>query len=165
MMFATNYPSRCPCEVRDESADTADNSWRPRLITWVSIVTLVKADTDSHLIPPESPHGSERKNMTSQTSSSTPLDGKTVLIPGEVAIAWVASKGIFPIMGPRSMAQLRENLGAADLRLSAGQIQRLDAVSAIPDVFPYTVLNDPRIRGMLDAGQGEQIDAPALPVA
>tara|TARA_B100000378_G_scaffold151955_1_gene122527 strand:+ start:198 stop:509 length:312 start_codon:yes stop_codon:yes gene_type:complete len=103
--------------------------------------------------------------MTSQTSSSTPLDGKTVLIPGEVAIAWVASKGIFPIMGPRSMAQLRENLGAADLRLSAGQIQRLDAVSAIPDVFPYTVLNDPRIRGMLDAGQGEQIDAPALPVA
>lgn len=85
--------------------------------------------------------------------------------PGEVAIAWVAAKGIFPVIGPRTMDQLRENLGAADLRLSSDQIQRLDTVSAIPDVFPYTVLNDPRIRAMLDAGQGAQIDAPTRPVA
>ena len=71
--------------------------------------------------------------------------------PGEVAIAWVASKGIFPIIGPRSLKQLQENLAAADLRLSAEEIDRLDRVSAIPDIYPYTVLNDPRIRGLVTA--------------
>ncbi|WAP67186.1 aldo/keto reductase [Jiella pelagia] len=85
--------------------------------------------------------------------------------PGEVAIAWVASKGIFPIIGPRSLKQLRENLAAADLRLSAEEIERLDAVSAIPDIFPYTVLNDPRIRGLISAGQDARIDTRSQPVA
>ena len=85
--------------------------------------------------------------------------------PGEVAIAWVASKGIFPIIGPRSMAQLMENLAAADLHLSEDQIDRLDRVSAIPAVFPHTVLNDPRIRGLITAEQDARIDMPNVPVA
>lgn len=82
--------------------------------------------------------------------------------PGEVAIAWVAAKGIFPIIGPRSMTQLEENLGAANLRLSPEQIDRLDTVSAIPDVFPHTVLKDPRIRGLITADQDAQIDKPTF---
>ncbi|GAB5349770.1 aldo/keto reductase [Alteriqipengyuania sp. 357] len=85
--------------------------------------------------------------------------------PGEVAIAWVASKGIFPIIGPRSLKQLQENLAAADLRLSAEEIERLDRVSAIPEIFPYTVLKDPRIRGLITAGQDARIDTRSQPVA
>ncbi|MBB6193738.1 aryl-alcohol dehydrogenase-like predicted oxidoreductase [Sphingobium wenxiniae] len=47
-----------------------------------------------------------------------------------VAIAWAATHGAVPIIGPRSLAQLDSNLGAATLRLSAEQIARLDAASA-----------------------------------
>ncbi|MFN3311906.1 MAG: aldo/keto reductase [Hyphomonas sp.] len=84
--------------------------------------------------------------------------------PGEVAIAWVTSKGTFPIIGPRSIAQLKENLAAADLHLSLEQLDRLDRVSAVPHIFPYMVLNDRRIQGMVSAGQVARIDMPALPV-
>ncbi|MCX5581725.1 aldo/keto reductase [Kaistia terrae] len=47
-----------------------------------------------------------------------------------VAIAWAMTHGAAPIIGPRSLAQLESNLGAAALTLSAGQIARLDAASA-----------------------------------
>ena len=50
--------------------------------------------------------------------------------PDQVAIAWVAARGGLPIIGPRSLAQLTSNLGAATLTLSAEHLVRLDAASA-----------------------------------
>ncbi len=85
--------------------------------------------------------------------------------PGEIAIAWVAAKGALPIIGPRTLAQLESNLAAAKVTLSAAQIARLDAVSALPPVFPYTVLNDPATRDLYTGGKAEAFDAPAEPVA
>jgi hypothetical protein len=41
------------------------------------------------------------------------------------------------VIGGRSEAQLRDNLGAADLTLSAEQRERLDKVSAPPLLYPY----------------------------
>ncbi|MET0406195.1 MAG: aldo/keto reductase [Cystobacter sp.] len=85
--------------------------------------------------------------------------------PSEIAIAWVAAKGSFPIIGPRTLAQLENNLAAAKVRLSPEHIARLDQVSALPPVFPYTVLEDPRIRDLYTGGRFGQIDAAARPVA
>lgn len=53
--------------------------------------------------------------------------------PGQVAIAWAGSHGTIPILGPRTPAQLKDNLGALSIELSADQLARLDAVS---DVAP-----------------------------
>lgn len=50
-----------------------------------------------------------------------------------VAIAWAMTHRAVPIIGPRSLAQLESNLGAALLILSAEQIARLDAASAPAD--------------------------------
>ncbi|WP_262271048.1 aldo/keto reductase [Microvirga yunnanensis] len=85
--------------------------------------------------------------------------------PGEVAIAWVAAKGALPIIGPRTVAQLESNLAAADLRLTPDQIARLDQVSALPPVFPYTMLQDPATQQRSAGGQFDRLDLPALPVA
>jgi aryl-alcohol dehydrogenase-like predicted oxidoreductase len=85
--------------------------------------------------------------------------------PSEIAIAWVAAKGSIPIIGPRTLAQLENNLGATKVTLSREQIARLDEVSATPPVFPYTVLNDPGTRGRFTGGKLEQFDAPAETVA
>jgi aryl-alcohol dehydrogenase-like predicted oxidoreductase len=46
-----------------------------------------------------------------------------------VAIAWAMTHDSFPIVGPRTIEQARSNLGAADLRLSSEQIERLDLAS------------------------------------
>ena len=61
---------------------------------------------------------------------------ETGATPGQVAIAWVASKGPLPIIGPRTLEQLGDNLGATRLKLTPEQLARLDEASAIPPVFP-----------------------------
>jgi aryl-alcohol dehydrogenase-like predicted oxidoreductase len=49
--------------------------------------------------------------------------------PAQVAIAWLLHKGsdIVPIPGTKRRSYLEENLGAAALSLSAGEMERLDA--------------------------------------
>lgn len=85
--------------------------------------------------------------------------------PGEIAIAWVAAKGALPIIGPRTLAQLENNLGAAHVTLSHEQVARLDEVSAIPSGFPYTMLNDPETRQLYTGGKADQFDAPSEAIA
>jgi aryl-alcohol dehydrogenase-like predicted oxidoreductase len=85
--------------------------------------------------------------------------------PAEIAIAWVAAKGSLPIIGPRTLPQLENNLAAAKITLSPEQIARLDEVSAIPAVFPHRMLNNPETRQGFTGGKLEQFDAPAEPVA
>jgi aryl-alcohol dehydrogenase-like predicted oxidoreductase len=83
----------------------------------------------------------------------------------EIAIAWVAAKGSLPIIGPRTLAQLENNLAAIKVTLSPGQIARLDEVSAIPAVFPHRMLNNPETQQGFTGGKLEQFDAPVEPVA
>ena len=56
----------------------------------------------------------------------------------QVALAWLVQRPAVSsvILGARTVEQLRQNLGAADLVLSAEQVARLDAVSA-PAVSDY----------------------------
>ncbi|MEI9995033.1 MAG: aldo/keto reductase [Rhizomicrobium sp.] len=89
----------------------------------------------------------------------------TGVTPGEIAIAWVAAKGSLPIIGPRTLAQLESNLGATKFTLSPGQVARLDEVSAIPAIFPHTVLDDPGTRQGFTGGKLAQFDAPAQSAA
>ncbi|WP_144160212.1 aldo/keto reductase [Paraburkholderia sp. BCC1885] len=85
--------------------------------------------------------------------------------PSEIALAWVAAKGPFPIIGPRTLAQLENNLAALDVTLSSEQMARLDAVSAVPFGFPYTVINDEPTRQLYTGGKAAQFDAPTEAVA
>jgi aryl-alcohol dehydrogenase-like predicted oxidoreductase len=63
----------------------------------------------------------------------------------QVAIAWtllnpaVAS----PVLGVRTLAQLKDNLGALDVTLTSEHIAKLEAVSAVPMVFPMDTLKSP----------------------
>ena len=85
--------------------------------------------------------------------------------PAEIAIAWVAAKGSLPIIGPRTLAQLENNLAAAKATLSPEQIARLDEASAIAPVFPFRMLNNPETQQGFTGGRLEQFDAPVEPVA
>jgi aryl-alcohol dehydrogenase-like predicted oxidoreductase len=49
--------------------------------------------------------------------------------PAQLALAWVRSRGgdILPVMGARRRDQLKESLGALDLKLSTADLARIDA--------------------------------------
>jgi aryl-alcohol dehydrogenase-like predicted oxidoreductase len=53
--------------------------------------------------------------------------------PGQVALAWLLAKGsdVVPIPGTKRAAYLRENLAAAELALTTGEIAQLDGVDVL----------------------------------
>jgi aryl-alcohol dehydrogenase-like predicted oxidoreductase len=57
----------------------------------------------------------------------------------QVALAYTLAKPAVTsvIVGARTEEQLRDNLAAADLRLSEPEMRRLDDVSAVPLLYPY----------------------------
>ncbi len=60
--------------------------------------------------------------------------------PSQVALSWVNNRPAVSasIIGARTMEQLNDNLGAADLQLDAEATSKLDAVSApTPEDYPY----------------------------
>jgi len=59
--------------------------------------------------------------------------------PSQVALAWLLAKPAVcsVIFGARSVEQLDENAGAAELELSTDQLKRLDDVSAVELGYPY----------------------------
>ena len=62
--------------------------------------------------------------------------GKTV---PQIALNWLLRRPSVStvIIGARNEQQLRDNLGAVGWALAADQVARLDAVSAVPPIYPY----------------------------
>ncbi|MBV4552012.1 aldo/keto reductase [Pseudomonas sp. SWRI102] len=64
------------------------------------------------------------------------IAGELGASPGQVAIAWAGTHGAVPILGPRTLPQLADNLGALSLELSAEHIDLLDSVSNLVPSAP-----------------------------
>jgi aryl-alcohol dehydrogenase-like predicted oxidoreductase len=67
------------------------------------------------------------------------IAGEHNVSAAQVALAWTLGRPAVTsvIIGGRNEKQLLDNLGAANLRLSAEQRERLDKVSAPPLLYPY----------------------------
>ena len=57
----------------------------------------------------------------------------------QIALNWLLQRPTVAtlIIGARDEAQLRDNLGAVGWNLTADQIAKLDAASAVPLAYPY----------------------------
>lgn len=64
---------------------------------------------------------SERKTTT--VGAVLAIAEETGHIPGQIAIAWMATKGTLPIIGPRTPEQMADNLASADVQLTALKYQ------------------------------------------
>ena len=64
--------------------------------------------------------------------------------PSAVALAWLLAKPTVSsvIFGARSLEQLDDNLKAADVKLAAADVQRLDEASAVPLGYPYQFIGN-----------------------
>ena len=62
----------------------------------------------------------------------------------QVALAWLRGREEVSsvILGVRTMQQLEDNLGAADLTLSGEERTKLDEVSALSELYPYRMIRD-----------------------
>jgi aryl-alcohol dehydrogenase-like predicted oxidoreductase len=83
---------------------------------------------------------------------------------GRVAIAWTRARGVFPIIGPKTRAQLDDTLASTAVTLSSDQIQRLDEASAVPLGFPHDMLAIPAYQDRIAGGQRALLDLPPRPV-
>jgi len=72
--------------------------------------------------------------------------------PSQVALAWLLAHGIIPILGPRTIEQLHDNLGATSLALTPDQTRRLDQASAPSLGFPHDFLAEDMQRIRLAGG-------------
>jgi aryl-alcohol dehydrogenase-like predicted oxidoreductase len=86
----------------------------------------------------------------------------------QVSMAWLRERGnrssttVVPIIGPRTMAQLEDYLGALDISLTDEQYTRLDTVSApAPGVSPEI---NAMTRGAMLDGEPERFILPITPV-
>mgnify|MGYP006267656875 FL=1 len=63
--------------------------------------------------------------------------------PSQVALAWVRQQpyGVMvPILGARTVTQLKDNLGCLDCTLAPEQLRRLDEASRVELGFPHDFL-------------------------
>jgi aryl-alcohol dehydrogenase-like predicted oxidoreductase len=82
----------------------------------------------------------------------------------QVALNWLRQQSIdvIPIIGSRKVSQLQENLACVKFELTAEQMQRLDAVSAIELGFPHDFLKSPIVQDFAFGGGMAKIDSHRL---
>jgi aryl-alcohol dehydrogenase-like predicted oxidoreductase len=80
--------------------------------------------------------------------------------PAQVATAWVRRQPwpIVPIVGARSVEQMRENLAVLELELSAEQAERLEAAGGFSVGFPRDFLESDHVRGLIFGDTFDLID-------
>jgi aryl-alcohol dehydrogenase-like predicted oxidoreductase len=106
--------------------------------------------------------GQDARN-TASIDALLDIAGKRHVSGTQVALAWIRSKGIIPIIGPRTPEQLSENLAGANLDLSDDEVSVLDAASHVTLGFPHDFLADQGQRDLLAAGvPGHLIADPGL---
>jgi len=64
--------------------------------------------------------------------------------PSQVALNWARAKGVIPILGATKLAQLKNNLRALEVTLTAEQVSKLDSVAQIELGFPHQFLLNTR---------------------
>ena len=71
--------------------------------------------------------------------------------PAQVALAWTLQNPAVtsPVIGARTSAQLRENLGALEVELTPAQLDRLDQASAIELGFPHAILAGDHVKAQI----------------
>ncbi len=105
-------------------------------------------------------HGESNGQKTAILDTLLQIADHTGYSAGQIAIAWTMAKGIVPIIGPRTSAQLVDNIGASEAKLSDDQIAELDKASEISLGFPHEMLA--RAHHRLSGGTGITFNFPTV---
>jgi len=80
--------------------------------------------------------------------------------PSQVALNWVRQQPglIIPIIGARTVKQVKDNIGSLDHQLTRGQLASLDKVSRVEPGFPHEFLAKDNIRDIIFGGTQDMVD-------
>ncbi len=109
-----------------------------------------RANTFKRLI-----HSEDNLRKTNIMDALVSIASELEVTPGEVALAWISSSGVLPIIGPRTARQLKENIASITVQLSYEHIKLLTSTSAITLGFPHDFLANSAQRSRLSVGQEE----------
>ena len=96
------------------------------------------------------------KDIAAELMSLAKEIGRT---PSQVAINWARQSPyrIIPILGARSEAQLKDNLGSLDFDLTPEQLVRLSSASPIDLGFPHSFLSSDHVHRLIFGDTFSQI--------
>lgn len=80
--------------------------------------------------------------------------------PAQVAINWIRQQegNVIPILGCRTLAQIQDNLGCLDFRLSDEHLAALSGIADFKMGFPNSFLHGDHVRGLIFGKTFAQID-------
>jgi len=64
------------------------------------------------------------------------------VVQAQVALAWLLKKGVIPIIGARTLDQLKVNLNSVELKISKEDVERLDKASYLEIGYPYRFISE-----------------------
>jgi len=115
--------------------------WSPLGGGWLSgkYTRASKPDTGRHVTGFKEPPINDWERLWDIVDVLNAVAGEQGVSGAVVALAWLLQrKGVTSVIaGGRTDAQLQDNLKAAELKLSAEQVKRLDEVSQKPLLYPY----------------------------
>lgn len=84
--------------------------------------------------------------------------------PSQVALNWVRQQpgNIIPILGCRTVAQIEDNLGCLDFRLTDAQVAELNTIADFTLGFPYSFLHGSHVRNLIFGEHFALIDSDRL---
>jgi aryl-alcohol dehydrogenase-like predicted oxidoreductase len=123
-----------------------------------------RATDPSRFVPPES-----TDQRTAVIDEVLAIAQETGANAAQVSMAWLRERGersaatVIPIVGPRTLAQLDDYLGALEVTLTNDQYERLDKVSAVEPGVPHSINSS--IRENLLGGDVSRFVGPVTPIA
>ena len=136
-------------------------AWSPLANGWLTgKYTNGKDDGDSKRLDNESMKGflEQSDRNTSIAKEVDKVAQQTGYSSPQVALSWLLSKGVIPIVGARKVSHVEDNLKCVDVKLSPEQIKQLDDVSQIKLGFPHDFFKTDMVRNFVYNGTFDKID-------
>ena len=136
-------------------------AWSPLANGWLTgKYTNGKDDGESKRLDDESMQGflEQSDRNTNIAKEVDKLAQQTGYSSPQVALSWLLSKGVIPIVGARKVSHVEDNLKCVDVKLSPVQIKQLDDVSQIKLGFPHDFFKADMVRNFVYNGTFDKID-------
>lgn len=141
--------------------DIGVTAWSPLASGWLTgKYTNGKDDGDDKRLDSEMMEGfvdkSDRNTTIAQTVDK--IAEQTGNSSSQIALAWLQSKNVIPIIGARKAHHVEDNLKCIEVQLSTEQIKQLDEVSKIELGFPHDFFKADMVRNFVYNGTFGKID-------
>lgn len=143
------------------SLDIGVTAWSPLASGWLTgKYTKGNSTAEERRLDNEMMEGfvdkSDRNTKIAQTVDK--IAKQTGNSSSQIALAWLLSKGVIPIVGARKVSHIEDNLKCVDLKLSSEQVQELDEISKIELGFPHDFFKAEMVKNFVYNGTFEQIN-------